>query len=287
MPCKMVFFYNQVGRGWTEVYYTTEDNPQSAATAMGDQTLGKFIYPRHRLTYLVGIRASLVDSPRSSYFRPLEGYKGKAGTSSGNATPDVVSVDAVVKLTSDIASVSRRVFFRGLADEDVGRHADGPDAPSGNLIAGLKSWHGALRTLNYQVRYVTQPPAGGLVWTRILSATASSLGPGFTDLLVTAIPAGLLSGQRIRFTGLNTSDLPGLPRTAYVVQTSVAAGAIVTIPYRFRNTGVVTTPKAFFTRLAYQYTNIFGQQFERFSEHKTGRPTVSLRGRSRVRVRAQ
>lgn len=287
MSVKNVLFYNQGNRGWTEVYYGSENDPKQAVQNFGPAAQTKFTQMRHLLTQLVGMRSSVVTDNRNSYFQPFFGLAGLPGSSSGNPTPDIVSTDAVVRLETSQPAIKRRVFLRGLRDEDVGRNTDGTDALSPNLNNQITSWRNTLIALGWQVRSVQQPPAGGLIFSHVLSATTSVLGEGFTDLTVGTIAGGLLAGQSIRFVGMNHDNLPGFPRTAVVVRIVPGPPNIITVAYRFRASGPVQTPRAYYTPLVYLYTNISGHVFERFSEHKTGRPSVTLRGRARALVRAQ
>ena len=67
MPLKIVFFYNQANRGWTETFYSNaSSNPIDFVnlnfTPKFYQNIVGF---RNSLTYLYAVRASNIGSPRA------------------------------------------------------------------------------------------------------------------------------------------------------------------------------------------------------------------------------
>lgn len=285
---KTVLFYTQYSRGWTETFYSADTDPLAFSKFLGPAFQKNMTSWRDSSTQLVGIRVSDILGLRPSVFLNLGTLIG--GSPGGDNTvsaPDVVTTTAVEKITGTSGRV-RRIFVRGVRDSDVIRSNTGKDSPSGALNAGLDRYFTQLSRVGFGILLTTQPPGGGLTWVQCLGARVSALGVGFTDILVPAVPAFLSPGVFARFRGVPTNDLPGFPRRINVVATdNAAAQPFFTVPYRYREPATITTPSMRVT--AYQFTidpfNV--GEFDRFSEHKTGRPTTALRGRARSRVRAR
>jgi hypothetical protein len=120
----------------------------------------------------------------------------------------------------------------------------------------------------------------------VLSIQANGANANWSDVtLKTAL--GVTAGPTsfVRFTGIKKNDAPGFPRIANVLAVSAAPPYSVTIAYRPRFSTPVTPTKGNVYQSAFLYTPIYQWEFERFGEHKTGRPTYTPRGRLSAAIR--
>jgi len=284
---KLVFFYNQYDAGWSETYYVAGSDPKLFAGTLTKQFLQNSVAFRSASTVLKAVRCTRIEPPRFAFLlRPYPSPQGQRAFASGEG-PDVTSTDAVIQLNGQIGA-SRRVFMRGLYDADVQRDSFGVDFMGPILSKGINLFVAGLMAYGTTIRYLTRPPGGGLVWQSLFNIAASDFNPFWTSFILDpAIPAHAV-GDTLSFTNIPSTRLPGFPRTAKIIRISVDAGILkYSINYALPG-GVAPAPRGLrCTTLLPAFDPIIDWQFGRFSEHKTGRPFGSLRGRAKSRsVRA-
>jgi hypothetical protein len=299
MPCKVTFFFEQVGSGWTETWYHNNSDPKLLVqTLLNANLLSRVAVFRHSLTYLKAARATLLESQKMSYTQSYgTDYHGSSG-GLAEPGPDVVSADAV--LAVDAQQFGRkRMFIRGLADEDIRRNATGKDIPSGSLVAGLTNYLNVMAANAFCIRRVTNPPTGGIIWVNVTSVAAVAGVPTQVDVKTDQdVVAPIAVGARVRFSRVPQDTLPGFPPNAVVLEMNPGGVSGVRISYGLRGGVAVFPPSMRLIHLAYEYQVIGGVStgffslvanklnIERFSAHKTGRPFGLLRGRARSKVKA-
>lgn len=290
MALKVNFLFNAGSNGWTETYYHSSDDPYTTVTGFLTSQLQPLVTFRAPLTYLYGVRASVVGGQKKSYSRLLPSiFYGLAKESIITpATADVSSTDAVLKLVGSGRHV-RRVFLRGLASIDVKRDANGVDKPSGNLIAGFDNMLTQLVAMGLQIQYQQQPGGVGPVKYRAFGIRKSVSFPALSEISIGADAfAALTVGDHLIFQRTQRGVLPGFPRNAKVVQKiDDTDGKWIAVDYIAPITGRVWFPNWYFFKYVPQYDPIQYYNFERFSERKTGRPIGLLRGKSSGTKRPQ
>ena len=300
MPCKLVLFFQQVQSGWSETWYYlgSSDPRQCIIDQLTSDNLQKMVTFRHPLTYLIGARATALTGSKNSYsVQYADRYKGTK-VSTYSLGPDPVSTDAVVAV--DAVQVGRkRMFVRGLNDDDVNRDKNGFPDPSSYLLQGVANYINTMQASNMGIRILTQPPNGGLVWYPCIKVSPVTGDIGHTDIITSkAVGAEIQEGGQVRFGRIPFDELPGFPANPRVVAVNPGGNNGVRIAYYLREQATITTTYLQMTGLAYTYvavnkvairantTSITPVLIERFSEHKTGRPFGQLRGRVRVKVKA-
>jgi len=288
MTLKLSFFYNQGKAGFSEVYYVDGSNAKEHIDSMLPNLFRNMTIWRDPTTQLISVRASTVTTPKLSFSRTFpDQYFGGYANNLDDPTPDVVSTDAVVRFNG-ATGARRRIYLRGLRDDSVARtQLTGADEPSALFVKTLKAYAATITTLNYQIRYTVLPPAGGAVFTRITDIISDPVTPSFSVLGTGIAPPGdWVVGTQLVVQGMPSATVPHFPRVVTVVSRNTVGENIgVVVAFRKLAGGRVWLSKARATGLIYAYDPITDYQFERFSEHKTGRPFGQLRGRSRgVRV---
>jgi hypothetical protein len=278
---KIVFFYNQYSSGWSETYYAPGSDPKSFADSLTPTFLSNSVKFRNATTVLKAVRITRIEAPRFSYLvRP---YPSPQGTiiSSGENGPDVASVDAVILLQGS-TSATRRIFVRGLSDFDTRRDAFGNDLLGTNISKGVDLFVKGMKAYNFAIRYVTRPPNGALVWQKVGTLFKSIINPLWVDfVLAPNVPTHEI-GSYLSVTGIPSALLPRFPRNAQIAAKSIVGGETTySVAYALPGGVNVSAKNLRVTTLLPAYEPIADWQFERFSEHKTGRPFGLLRGRSR------
>jgi len=299
MACKVTFFYEQVGSGWSETWYHNNNDPKSLVqTVLTANVLKRAVDFRHPLTFLKAARATRIGTPKESYTRSFGTDYHGLGAGLVEVGPDVVSADAVLKVDAQQMG-KKRMFIRGLNDEDIRRSSVGKDVPSGSLQAGLTNYLNVMSQNAFCIRVLQQPPAGGLVWFPVTSVAAVAGIPTQVDVKTAdEVAAPVAVGGSVRFSRVPGDSLPGFPPQAVVLALNPGGVNGVRISYNLRGGDTVFPASMRLIHLAYEFQPIGGVAtgffsaianpltIERFSAHKTGRPFGLLRGRARSKVRA-
>jgi hypothetical protein len=282
MATKMVLFYNQFNAGFSETFYSPNDEPISVATSVSNAFLQKAVKFRAISVFLKAIRFSRTDGERRSFLqRP---YPKAQGTrfETAEVGADIVSTSAVYALQS-AAGKHRRIWLRGLADADVRRDEFGNDIPSATLQKDVDAYFKGVFALGFAIKFVKRPPTDGLTWRKVGAVQRIGVTNPNRSTFFTLPDAPLLTvGTVVSFRGI-PSTLPRFPRKAEILAVDTIDGVTnYTIAYQLPG-GVSVGPKNLqFTAYTPAYSVMDDYAFERFGEHKTGRPFGSLRGRSRA-----
>lgn len=291
MAAKLVFYFNQASRGWTETWYSSRDYN---SYEIDDNDI--IAYCTKRLKFLetpgiiYAVRASATELPRLSKLLLL-GKRYVAGNVNSQqlarGEPDPVTTDAVINFTNQ-AGVKKNLFLRGLPDAMVVRDGFGNDTPPPDFVGALIEFVNTIRLRNFLIRVANKPPAVGFAPLSIIDVSTDPANPHQSVIRLRSAPNfPLPAPSQARFTRIDTDNLPGFPKIAQVLAQSAVAPFSITIPYRIRNTSPQTPPNMQMIPLGYQYFNWTTGTFVRYSEHKTGRSFGALRGRARSLVRAQ
>lgn len=275
---KIVLFYNQTNRGWTETWYANGDEPPLKLTTQLNNIFSRAIAFRHPLTTLEWARFSVVGRPqRVNSFRLSNKVASQADADPG---PDVVQTDALWKLIT--ANFARRtISLRGLNDASVARNpVSGAFEPTPFLLTGVNNYLTAVYNAGWQIRATknnTNTPG-----YPIALVSSIEVAPGTTDRCNIFAPLGTppVVGQKLRFFGnIDGRKLPYFPRTPTIVARETPPSATMfQIQYPFTgNTYFPTGMKV--SALQYEYESINDWDFQALSKRDTGRPFGSSRGR--------
>jgi hypothetical protein len=282
MPTKMVLFFNQLQGGFSETFYHTSDDPQTLATTLTNDFYQKAANLRATSTILKAARFSRIGGAKLSILvRPFPIAQGKRATVAVPG-PDPISTTAVYLLQATNGN-TRRLFMRGLADVDVERDNFGNDLESSALMSGRNAYFAALFQLGFQVQVTQKPPFLGLTWRNVVRVRA--LTPSVAnrcEIRLFPEAPNFAVNDMLDFAGAGVS-LPRFPRRTRILGISVVDGvANYQIAYALPG-GVTVEPQNMRCQILPKlYAPISLWYFERFSEHKTGRPFGSLRGRARA-----
>jgi len=288
MALKVVLFYEQAARGWTETWYTPGTTLPVSLPNACDRLAKAGIAMRAQGTTLTYVRYSVVGTRQSFLFRMGSTYVAPT-CSPEFCSEDVVTTCLMTKFyTSD--GKKRFIWLRGLRDSNVTRNGNGDSVPAGALLAQLNSYTAAVKGGNFQIRFLEQPTE----FPAIVKAPITLIGPNPLDITKTdifikgALPVTWIPNKTIlRIIGVSQDQCPGMPRTALIFSTAPVGGVGVTIPYNLRNQSTVKPPNGNLFEVVYQYADVYDSEWQYFGEHKTGRPFGVPRGRASVRVRAQ
>lgn len=276
------FFYNQHINGFSETYFAPGDDPYTFVGNLTDPQLFAFIAWRSNATSIYAVRATQIGGNRISTTRLIRGgFRGSPLNSTTPSLPDVVSTDAVYRLFG-VARKMRRVFFRGLRDDYVVRDGFGNDQPPAALSAGVNSCFMAMKDLGLSVQYQQRPPAGGLAMYPVTEFSADVVGVSRVQLKTTAAAVvAIQPGDRIVINnGPSKQGVQKLPRIATVsFASTIGATSMIQVIVPNISSLPVFPINMRIWKLVYAWDPINALAFERFSEHKTGRPIGLLRGR--------
>lgn len=285
MPCKVVFFYNLFDAGFSETYYHTSNNPSDVNDELNNALYQAAVKFRYVACKLKAVRISTYDvNPRKSLL--IRPYPKAQGTryASQDIGPDPASTTAVLALRSTQNFETRRIWLRGLSDLDVKRDEFGNDVPSAEIYKMWDAFILKLRQAGLAIRYLQRPPDGGLIWSDIDRVSNVGTENSATHSLLRRAVAGVPypKGTLLSFRGIG-EGLPRFPRQSYVIAPVTLDGRDwFEISYSLPGGKTVVPDKLQYTEVKWALATIGEYDFERFGEHKTGRPFGSLRGRSRA-----
>lgn len=281
MPCKVTFFFNQYQSGWSETYYVTSDDPKTFSDSLTQTFLKNSCAFRSNATFLKAVRTTRLGGARFSVLkRPYPQVQGTRGSTSSG--PDVASTDAVIALTASAGAI-RRVYMRGFSDDDIFRDAFGNDTISDAISKGVELYVKGMKAYGFAIRYQQRPPNAGLVWQKIEQLEYNDGNKFRTKFRLFPNEPTHNLGDILTFGGIPSGSLPRWPRQL-VIQAITLNGDIRTYEVSYALPGGVSVfpDNMRVTKLQYAYDPIADWDFERYSEHKTGRPFGSLRGRARA-----
>jgi hypothetical protein len=221
----------------------------------------------------------------------LKLYRGlyRGGVMGDDSEADVTSTDAVCLIYGS-ANRKRRVFFRGLPDVLVKRNSFGDDVLTPGLRDAIQQLVTQLNIKGFTIRSTALPPAESLVWHNVYKLTnTDDNAPGLCDVWFAGeTTAGNFFKRPMTLRGVPGTQLPKFPKTPYgvrIFQIRPDDYSSIPIQYGLPSGATVFPTKMKATNVAYTYDPIVNWTFERFSEHKTGRPFGALRGALKVALR--
>lgn len=287
MPSKIVFFFNQTSAGWSETYYSNSDSPKQLLQSFTATFLKNSAAFRHINTQLVAIRGTKITGARQTYLmRPYPAVWGQRGSGGviGAEGPDVASTDAVC-LLNGVISARRRVYFRGLSDNDVTRNEFGADILSTALSNGIGLFIKGLNQYQLCIQKTLRPPDGGLTWLTVPILSTDPTNPARTRFIIKNDTGIIHANDFVVFNNVASGFLPRFPRMPQIIKVEVVGGVNnYYISYAMPGGALFEPTNMLVTQQLNVYDIIDGLDwaFERYSEHKTGRPFGSLRGRSKA-----
>jgi len=280
---KMTMFFNLFEAGFSETFYHTNNDPVALKNLIPNSFYQAAAAVRDRACRLKAVRFSQIGGNRLSILhRPYPPASGTRGFGGLTTQADVVSTTAVFQL-SGFAAKTRRVWCRGLADGDVLRNPDGSDDLNAAVSKLFDAYFGKVASLQFQIRYILRPPDIGLTWRKVVAVQhLFDVSPNRASFFLSEQVPALLIGSRVSFDNI-PSTLPHFPRSAEIIN-GIAQDGINNYIIAYSLPGGVTVgpPNLRLTAEQYGLSTITDWSFERFGEHKTGRPFGSLRGRSRA-----
>lgn len=279
MPTKVVLFYNQQNRGWTETWYKPFETPPLDIPEVDEQIFLNAIAFRSPLTTLEWVRYSIVNNPQKvNSFRLSNRVAAPPNTEAG---PDIVQTDALYRLITP-SFARRTISLRGLFDSSVVRDpVTGAFKPSPFLIAGVTTYLQSVLKAGWQLQKTeTTVNTPGLQAVNVTTVTPSPLNAQQAYITYSAPIAGLVVGNYVRFYGsIDPRLLPIFPRTAAVKEIGVGGANNITINYQLDAGAPVTPVGVRSTKLIYEYEGMLRFSFQALSKRDTGRPFGSSRGR--------
>jgi hypothetical protein len=273
---KCVFVYSQpTSKGFSEVYYRTATDI-AAASVFQRGFLNYATAMRHPLTILQKIRVSDVLNSRNTAVIP-QNLTGTAGSTS--LGPDVTGVSAVVNLNAPQYGATRRLWLRGLTDNDVTRNGtSGADTPSPELATAITAWIRVLANNQFCVRSLYTVTTAGYQ-NQPLASVSGTVGSGmatFTYVGSVNIPLG----SRILITRVSPKLLPGVNGYWTVI---AAATNQFTVRYNLDQTPPAALTQGQVRLVAYNYGVISANtsRFDHFGTRTTGAGFTAGRGRKR------
>lgn len=286
MATQMTLFFNQLDKGFSETWYHPNDSPQQLANETDVSLYNLAIKFRHITTYFRAVRFSKVaptaggkESVLRSIFPRIFGTRGTI-TGGPDEGPDLTAASAVYQVEASNAK-TKRVWFRGLADEDVQRSPFGIDRPSAELNKMILAYTGRLRSLGFGIRRTVLPPEGGAVWRKV-AVVNLILGGSVPErawfFLTNALPEFAV-GDFVVFNGI-PSALPYFPRQAEILGKTTVDGTVnYMIAYRLPGGFSVAPKNLRVTALVRAVSAMTDAGFKKLSDRKTGRPFGLSRGR--------
>jgi hypothetical protein len=290
MPLKIVMFYRQNARGWTETYYNNSSSPSAwcnqYATGLN---LQNFMGMRADDVVMTEVRASLIGSPRVTYSVPLNLFSLNALDDITSFAQDTYGEDALVLLRS-ANNIPRHVWLRGLPNIFIVYSQEtGIPTPPASLISSIAQYAAMLQTMGLCIQNAVVPTPSSGVWYPVTSVTGSGGTLNTTSVITYAnLPTLSPPYPPMYFQGVPRNLLPGFPRIITPSASITLPAPTQNVPYLYRGATEVTyPPKMKGTPLSYTYPSITSAAFETYGTRKTGRPTGLPRGRASVVIKRQ
>jgi hypothetical protein len=196
--------YRQGRAGWSEIYYRQATSLNDAAN-IGLDIYDALIGFRDPSVVLDFIRIQDLTNPRAAIVLRKSVTRGPVST----ATPDIVSTAAIYELTSDApVAMRRRVWFRGLNDEDTIRsETTGQDLPSGVITNGVGALWIILKSLNCGIVGLVPISSAPYAFTSVDKVTVRE---NAKITVTTTDPFTLTTKNRVIISRMNPKQWPGL-----------------------------------------------------------------------------
>lgn len=283
MTCKMTLFYNQYNAGFSETFFHPSTDPVTLQELVPNALYKAAAAFRHVSVILKAVRFSSVIPPKKSILWVPSPRAQGTRFSDTEPGPDAVSTTAVYVLSSTTGQ-RRRIWCRGLADLDVIRDPFGNDIESAELQKLRNTYFLALYKAGFAIRYGQRPPDAGLTWKKVYNVGKGSVdefNPNRCYFSINENAVSIPPGTMVQFDGV-PSTLPRWPRVNQIISAAnTGTNTAYVIAYQLPGGTTVFPAKMRVTLAQSALATISQWSFERFGEHKTGRPFGSLRGRSK------
>jgi hypothetical protein len=274
---KLILQYTEGDKGFQEVFYRPGVSAADAAN-VGTSFITASLRCRSPFTVLRKIHASDVTNNRVSVVVPIN----RARVTSFPGTPDLAGVAAVCTLVGISAGANRRLWLRGLIDDDTLRNAStGVDNPSPVLRENIGLYIQAMSDIGLQIQFLKKLGTPPLVYTTIASVERTIAGRVTIHTVDAWAPT---ASGRVILTLLDQKLWPAL-------QGAFAASAIddhsFSVAYNSHlANGLVPVTKGRTRPQEYDYTFIQAtlSGFDHFGTRDTGRNPLGGRGRRSVRI---
>ena len=290
MALKVVVFYQQNARGWTETYYNSGSSPSAFSQAnVNPVNMSNFMNMRADDVFMTEVRVSLIGSPRVTYSTPFNLTNSLATDLITDYRQDTYGEDALILIRS-ADKIPRHVWIRGLPNIFINYTQDSgiPNPPAGLLIA-IQQYISTLISMNLCIQNANIPTPLSGSWYNVTSVTQGGGGLNTsTAIEFSNLPSLSAPYPPFYFQGVPRNLLPGFPRIITPSAAIITPTFAMTVPYLYRGATAITyPPKMKGTPLTYSYPAIVSGAFETYGTRKTGRPTGLPRGRASVVLRRQ
>lgn len=292
MPLKVVHFYQQGNRGWTETYYAPGSNPQQFASAYATTTnMTSWLNMRASDVFLTEVRVSLIGSPRVTYSTPFQLQSPNAFDIGATFNQDTYGEDALILVRAG-NGIPRHIWLRGLPNQYISYDSSGQPTPPAAFLLYIANLGAAIVSNGLQIQnaQIPTPLSGAWINVNFVESGPTGAQPNSSLNFAGTVPI-TTPYPPLYFQGVPKNSLPGFPRIITPgVYTPGLAPVLsqIFVPYLFRGpTAQVYPPKMKFTPLAYSYATITSIAFETYGIRKTGRPTGLPRGRASVAIKRQ
>jgi len=276
---KIVLFYNQGNRGWTETWWSEGETPPYTLNTALMNIFKLAVAFRSPLTTLEWVRFSVVGSPQKvNSFRLANKV---AAQTNPESPPDVVSTDAVWKMITDTFA-RRTISLRGLLDDSVVRDpVSGAPMPTAGLVSQVEAYLKAVQKAPWMIRSIkTSVNTPGWPKQKVTSVNADPVVSTRSRLTLVTPLANIVVGDKLRFTGkVDPKALPLFPTSPTIIAITDGPPQVVTIEYEMPNNLIYFPTNLIASELQYNYEPIFSYDFQSLSKRDTGRPFGSGRGR--------
>jgi len=233
---KQIWTYSTQGAQWSEVYYQN-DTSLAESAKFSTAFLNKRLKFLNTATQLVKIRTSDILNPRASVVTPIrkdgQGY-------GGNEEPENINTAAVCTLSSSAAPSSRRLWLRGLVNQDLRRSAGtGTTFITPRLQEAITAWIKELAAQSYCVNTILRVGQDNVKYFRIASVTpVANSGQAVLDIGGDWV---YVVGSLGTISLASKKDLPGLNGTFTIVKKTATT---VTIDYQTPGNATITSSSA-------------------------------------------
>lgn len=202
-------FFGPRSEQWSETWYVIAPSARESLNIYGNALLNSRLAFLHPQCSLRMIRAANVNGLRDTdqYLLNLPGQRTVPADAAGGSI-DVTAVTAIWELQG-ISGSRRKIFFRGLADDDVKRSlVNGQDNPPATLLDPVKAFLEKASANNFSLRSRQGPEAPNAGY-RLASGVDGSNNPG-RSVVGVENTVGLAIGDRVTLSSFNEKNLPGI-----------------------------------------------------------------------------
>lgn len=203
---KVILNYRQFGERWSEIYYGGATSVSSMAALFDNAFIASTVAFRHSATYLSSIQVQDLAQPRVG----LKKKYPKVAPAPLGDDADVRNASAVWVLRSSDLIFQRRLWLRGLNDDDMTRSpATGTDIPSPRLITGVGNFIFQMNRVGLLIRQLN-PITPGIDPNDFYDIISVTVAAGGLITLQTRGTVPLSASKRIIVSLIDQKQFPGL-----------------------------------------------------------------------------